>query len=366
MKNNEQRCWLALVRLGFISHSRLIRLLARLNHVTAIFSAPIALLQEIAGLSHDQAHLIKTFDFNMLKPDLAWLEHDRHYFLTIDDPRYPALLKTISQAPIALYVKGDLSAFDPPGFAIVGSRKPTPMGKKNADQFASELAKAGFSIVSGLAHGVDTASHEAAYRLGKTIAVMGTGIDVIYPKQNKKLAEELTETGLLVSEFALSSQPMRENFPRRNRVISGLSLGTLIVEAAMQSGSLITAKYALEQNREVFAIPGSIHNPESRGCHWLIKQGATLVEKVDDIMAELGGLLEWSENTREKEKLAFPDLDEDDSVILRAICDEPTTLDAMTGQIGFALDKIAYHLLRLELKGYVQSTTGGYVKLKSE
>lgn len=366
MTNDEQRCWLALVRLNFISHNRLTRLLARLHDITEIFSAPINLLQDIAGLSHDQASLIKTFDFNTLKPDLTWLDHDRHYFLTIDDPYYPTLLKKISQAPIALYVKGDLSAFNSPGFAIVGSRKPTPMGKENAYKFANLLANLGFSIVSGLAHGVDTASHEAAYPVGKTIAVMGTGIDIIYPKQNKKLAEELINTGLLVSEFALGSQPMRENFPKRNRVISGLSLGVLIVEAALQSGSLITAKYALEQNREIFAIPGSIHNPQSKGCHWLIKQGATLVEKVDDIIAELGGLLKWSENKQEKEKLAFPDLDEDDSVVLRAIRDEPITLDAMTHQTGFTLDKIAYHLLRLELKGYVQSATGGYVKLKSE
>ena len=366
MINNEQRCWLALVRLGFISHSRLTRLLARLNDVTAIFSAPIMLLQEMAGLSPDQAHLIKTFDVNTLKPDLAWLDHDRHYFLTINDSRYPALLKKISQPPIALYVKGDLSAFDLPGFAIVGSRKPTPMGKENAYQFASVLAHLGFSIVSGLAHGVDTAGHEAAYPVGKTIAVMGTGMDVIYPKQNKKLADRLIETGLLVSEFALGRGPMRENFPKRNRVISGLSLGVLIVEAALQSGSLITANYALEQNREVFAIPGSIHNPQSQGCHWLIKQGATLVERVDDIVAELGGLLKWSEKNQEKEKLAFPDLDEDDSVILGAIHDEPTTLDAVVHQVGLTLDKIAYHLLQLELKGYIQSTTGGYVKLKSK
>ena len=217
--------------------------------------------------------------------DEQWQRDPRHHKVAIGDERYPQLLEQISNPPLLLYVDGNAEILHLPALAIVGSRNPSKGGERNAFEFAQHLAGIGFTIVSGLAQGIDTAAHRGALAAGgRTIAFLGHGVDSVYPASNKALAEEIAATGALVSEFPLGTHPGREHFPQRNRLISGLSLGTLVVEAARRSGSLITARLAGEQGREVFALPGSIHNPLARGCHQLIRQGAKLVETSDDIV----------------------------------------------------------------------------------
>jgi DNA processing protein len=223
--------------------------------------------------------------------DLRWLEGEHHHFVPWHSDLYPRLLHELADPPVALWVRGNPDLLSLPQLAMVGSRNPTPHGRETAHRFAAHLSRCGLVITSGLALGIDTASHEGALQAdGSTIAVCGTGLDVAYPRGNSTLAELIASQGALVSEFPLGTPPMKAHFPRRNRIICGLALGTLVVEAALQSGSLITARLAAEQGREVFAIPGSIHNPLTRGCHRLIRQGAKLVESADDIFEELGSL----------------------------------------------------------------------------
>ena len=229
---------------------------------------------------------------NKTKPDISadlkWKLEDNHHIITLFDEAYPAQLKQLPDAPPILYVRGDPDYLKQPQLAVVGTRNPTAVGRKTAREFASHLSNAGITITSGLASGIDGASHEGALQgLAGTIAVVAHGLDIVYPAQHQKLAQRITEHGAVISEMPVGTQPQRGLFPRRNRLISALALGTLVVEAAFKSGSLITAKYALEQNREVFAIPGSIHNPMARGCHQLIRQGAKLVETAGDILEEL-------------------------------------------------------------------------------
>lgn len=222
---------------------------------------------------------------------LDWLQDPRHHLLTLADPAYPPVLLDIHDPPLVLYANGNLNALQRPALAIVGARSATPAGTDNAQAFAKHLAAKGWCIVSGLALGIDTAAHEGALQAGNagaTIAVMGTGMDIVYPARNRLLAHKIAEHGLLLSEFPLGTRALPWQFPKRNRIVAGLSKGVLVVEAARQSGSLITARMASEMGREVFAIPGSIHSPLSRGCHALIRQGAKLVESAQDISDELG------------------------------------------------------------------------------
>ena len=221
--------------------------------------------------------------------DERWLAGAGRSLVTWGSPGYPALLASIEDAPLTLFVEGDAGALALPQLAIVGSRNPTQIGRDTASQFAKHLAASGLAITSGLALGIDAAAHRGALLgPGRTIAVLGCGLDRIYPRENTELARQIVASGALVSDLPTGVPPLKQHFPRRNRIISGLSVGTLVVEAALQSGSLITARLAGEQGREVFAIPGSIHSPLSRGCHRLIRQGAKLVESVDDIFPELG------------------------------------------------------------------------------
>lgn len=364
MLSDDLRYWLALNRLGFINFSRLQQLQLFFPELKLIFSATEKDLQQAANLSAKQIAAIKQFDFAEVEKDLKWLmQSNQHHILTLVDTDYPELLKTITQPPILLYVDGQLSALSLPQFAIVGSRKPTPIAKENAYYFAKNMAQYGFSIASGLALGIDAASHQGALQTGTTIAVMGTSIEKIYPRQCQQLAMEIKQRGALLSEFPIGTPPRPQNFPQRNRIISGLSVGVLVIEAALQSGSLITAKYAAEQNREVFAIPGSIHNPQSKGCHWLIKQGAVLTEKTEDIINELQGVLEWLKLQSVQEKLDFSDIDEDDSAILACLSEEPVALDQIVAQSGYSIEKVATHLISLELRNLIKSMDGGYAKI---
>ena len=307
----------------------------------------------------------------LLERHLRWLDHPAHHFLHPGSPRYPPLLAKLSDAPLGLLVHGDADVLSLPQLAIVGSRNPTQTGRDIARQFAGHLARSGLAITSGLAIGIDTAAHRGALDAhGRTIAVCGTGLDISYPRANAGLAEEIASSGALLSEFPLGTPASRSNFPRRNRIISGLSLGTLVVEAAVQSGSLITARLAAEQGREVFAIPGSIHNPLSRGCHRLIREGAALVETADDIFAELRPLagalaaqMPVSAKTAESTALLTPALDKGYEILLDALGFEPASVDVLIARTGLKADEVASMLLILELEARIDACPGGlYVR----
>jgi DNA processing protein len=297
--------------------------------------------------------------------DLAWLESSGAQLVPVTSDRYPALLARISRGPPVLYVLGDTAALSSPQLAMVGSRSPTASGRSTARDFGSFLARAGITITSGLALGIDAASHEGALQgNGLTVAVCGCGLDVVYPRQNASLAKRIREHGALVSEFPPRTAPLPAHFPQRNRIISGLSFGTLVVEAARHSGSLITAQHALEQGREVFAIPGSIHNPLSRGCHELIREGAKLVETAADVLSEIGNFLGTqllaSASTLPADRDArAPALDKEYEILLDALGFEPATIDVLVSRTGFPTESVASMLLILELQGRVAPHAGG-------
>lgn len=284
---------------------------------------------------------------------------------------YPGLLAQISNPPPLLYVKGDAKLLSMPQVGIVGTRNPTHTGIENTRAFSRYLADGGFTITSGLALGIDGYAHEAALKAkGNTIAVMGTGIDQIYPQRHQRLADVIVERGgLLVTEFAPGTKPHANHFPRRNRIISGLSLGILVVEAAVKSGSLITARYALEQNREVFAIPGSIHNPQAKGCHALIKDGAQLVESGEDILKQLAGLIRYFAEQQaafnqetlpaENEKIVHA-LTEDEKTLLYSIGYDTLAIDEIIERSGLSSAEASAILLNLELKGIIKQSSWGY------
>lgn len=298
-----------------------------------------------------------------------WVGEQRHV-LTWASDLYPFLLRDIPDPPPVLYVLGDVAIVGQTQLAMVGSRNPTPAGKDNAKQFAASLADMGIIITSGMALGIDAAAHEGALLAkGRTIAVAGTGVDRVYPAQHRKLAHQIVaEGGAIISEYPLGAAPLKHQFPRRNRLISGMSLGTLVVEAAQSSGSLITARLAMEQGREVFAIPGSIHNPLAKGCHQLIRQGAKLVETAQDILEELGALLPLHseilsrsaslENSQRLEPVFEHDADHEQ--ILNAMGYEPADPDILVQRTGLPIEHIASMLLILELNNEIFSVPGGY------
>lgn len=305
-----------------------------------------------------------------VRADLAWLAEHNIHLLDPHSEHYPHLLREIRRAPPLLYVWGDPTVLSLPQIAVVGSRSPTPGGRDNATQFARELASAGVTITSGLALGIDIAAHQGTLSAnGKTIAVLGTGIDQIYPQRHFQIAQEIVNHGgAVITEFPLGVQPLPANFPQRNRIISGLSLGVLVVEAAVKSGSLITARYALQQNREVFAIPGSIHNPLSRGCHALIKDGAKLVETAQDIVDELQGFLsmKWQElqdPARTALQVAGELVEnEHEERILAELGYDPVTLDTLVERTGLGAGELMAALLTMELRGLVGNMGNGYAR----
>ncbi len=312
-----------------------------------------------SGRSALAAHLSPTqCDSLLAEPDAAqlapvhdWLAQPGNSLLTLADEDYPRSLLEIADPPAVLYCKGRRALLGQACLGIVGSRNATPQGLRDAEAFAHALSDAGLTIVSGLALGIDAAAHRGGLAgLGSSIAVVGTGLDRVYPARNKALAHHLAEDGLIVSEFPLGTPPLPNHFPRRNRLISGLSRGVLVVEAAPDSGSLITARVATEQGRDVFAIPGSIHSPLARGCHTLIKQGAKLVESAADILDELA----W------QQRLAPPELPEIlADPLLGAFDGAPTTLDTLAQRSGLTLDALSAKLLTLELEGRIAALPGG-------
>jgi DNA processing protein len=284
--------------------------------------------------------------------------------LPLSDPLYPPLLRQIPDPPFALFVRGDATLLSEPQLAMVGSRNPSVEGRRNAEEFAEYLAKCGLVIVSGMALGIDAASHRGALKDGKTVAVWGTGLDKTYPPRNRELAEEIIAKGAVVSEFPPGTPPLPMHFPRRNRIISGLSVGTLVVEAAKQSGSLITARTASEQGREVFAIPGSIHNPVARGCHRLLRDGAKLVESAGDILEELAPLLGLTALPAlpagaDVPAEGAPPEDPEYKLLLNSLDFAPTSVDSLVERTGLTPDVVSSMLLMLELQGHVEASPGG-------
>jgi DNA processing protein len=279
------------------------------------------------------------------------------------DESYPLLLKEIYDSPPLLYYRGRRELLNKPFLAVVGSRRPSRVGRNDAQAFAHALSRTGLTVVSGLALGVDGAAHQGALGAeASTIAVLGTGVDQCYPRSNAALYEQIAQEGLLISELPLGSPPLRHQFPRRNRIISGMSLGVLVVEAALRSGSLITARQALEQNREVFAIPGSIHNPASRGCNSLIKQGAKLVEQLDDILEELSGWFDGAEaGCAGHTGSEFTSLDAPaDSPVYRALGYDPIDVDTLAQLLGLPMSELLSMLSDLEVAGWVEQYRGAW------
>jgi DNA processing protein len=362
---DELTAWLTLMRAPSLHAGALRPVLRQLQSAAAILDASRVEL-EAAGAAPTLIEWVRSRPKHDVSADLRWLEGPDCCFLACNDARYPELLAAIDHAPAGLYVRGDASALSSPQLAIVGSRNPTPSGRENAHRFAAELTRCGLTITSGLAIGVDAAGHRGALAAdGRTVAVCGAGLDATYPRANAALAEEIAAHGALASEFPPGSPPVRSNFPRRNRIISGLSAGVLVVEAAIRSGSLITARLAAEQGREVFALPGSIHNELARGCHQLIRQGAKLVETIADVLVEirvLTGALQQASCANGGgggRKNSGAALDKEYEILLDALGFEPASVDALIARSGLGADAVASMLLILELEGCIESYPGG-------
>jgi len=336
-------------------------LLDRVGSPRTVFQESRSALTHL-GLKSATVDAILKPDWDRVNKDLSWLEAPGRHLLAITDETYPPLLREIPDPPPVLFVNGSVEILHLPQIAIVGSRNPSKLGLSTAYDFAATLACSRIATTSGLALGIDAAAHQGSLNARfPTIAVTGTGLDRVYPARHHELACNISTNGALVSEFPPGTVAKANHFPRRNRIIAGLSLGTLVVEAAIQSGSLITARLALEQGREVFAIPGSIHNPLSRGCNALIRQGAKLVETVEDIFEELGQFQNTNtlDNQQPKAVQLQFQLDEDHADLLKNIGQEPTSVDTLIVKMGLPPESVASMLLILELEGYISSAAGG-------
>jgi len=356
--------WLRFLRLPGIGAGRRLELLNYFGSVDALFGAARGQLERLlADAPEALAALRASPDEQQLAADLGWFSQPDRHLLTWFDDDYPRLLREIPDPPAALFVMGKRELLSQPQLAVVGSRNASAAGRENAQAFARELAQAGLVITRGLALGIDGAAHRGALDAGAaTLAVTGNGLDRVYPARHRDLAHTIASQGALVSEFPPGTPPRPENFPIRNRIVSGLALGVLVVEAAERSGALITARLASEQGREVFAIPGSIHSPLSRGCHRLIRQGAKLVETARDILEELGPLarlvIPSDEQTDSAPTLADM-LPESARRVLDCLGHDPLTIDTLVQRSGLTADTVSSMLLVLELQGLVASGAGG-------
>ena len=371
MDTEELRAWLRLSLTPGVGNTTARKLLTAFGSVQAIFEQSSATLQQLG--SDKLARALRSEPSGLAtqqQTTMDWLQAgDDRRIAVLGDPAYPQALLDIEDPPLMLYMLGTLASYAHSAtekiansLAIVGSRNPTPQGESNARQFAKAFGSAGICVVSGLALGIDGAAHDGAMLGGgETIAVVGTGLDRVYPKRHLDLAHRIARQGMIISEFPLGTPPLTANFPRRNRIISGLSRGTLVVEAALQSGSLITARLAAEQGKEVFAIPGSIHSPQSRGCHSLIKQGAKLVEVAQDVLEELrlaptsGAAPDALQEPPEEDEAAGSR----DSPLLAALGFDAVSLDALQARTGLDTAHLQAGLLELELDGQVARLPGG-------
>ncbi len=370
MSDSNTPTWLHLLNAPGLGFARIAKLLDQLEDANILLDhnhwpADLAVPQSAANY-------LKQATDDDIRTELEWADKPGNHILTWDDPLYPPQLKQISDPPIVLFIKGDPQVLLLPQLAVVGSRHASQAGLNNAHSFCHDLARRGLVITSGLAAGIDTQAHQGALDAQRpTVAVMGTGINSIYPKSNQSLAKTIAEQGAVVTELPFNTPPHAHNFPRRNRIIAGLSLGTLVIEAAQKSGTLITARLAMENNRPVMAIPGSIHNPLAKGCHQLIKQGAQLVESAADIMAELtpyiemlsdqlqNNLTDLGDTTLEKPD-DTPNIDVSDSQqhILNHLDFNPMSFDAIVEHTDMTSADVAADLLILELTGLVEKLPG--------
>ena len=360
---------LALLRASGIGPITFQKLISHFGSSSAALNASQQQLSNF-GLRQNSVASIKRPAWDDIERELEWSAEDNHFILTTTDPRYPRLLKSLVGHPAILYVMGEVDLLNHLQIAIVGSRNATTGGLDTASAFAKHLAQQGITITSGLALGIDAAAHQGALlETGGTIAVVGTGLDRMYPAKHKKLAQQILEQGAIISEYPLGTSAKAEHFPQRNRIISGMSLGTLVVEAAKRSGSLITAREASNQGREVFAIPSSIHNPMARGCHQLIREGAKLVETADDILNELGPLIHESmahnPNT-ETNTNNNAQLDPEYQQLIHAMGYDPISIDQLVNTTGLTVAAVSSMLLLLELDGHIATSPGGiYTRLKA-
>lgn len=377
---SQQRDWLVLIHAPSFGGAKLINAIESFGSASAVATASARELRKyglkeatIAGITHP--------DHTVIENAQRWLSHQRHHLLCWDNDDYPVLLRRISGPPAALFVDGDPGCLWQPQIAVIGSRNPTTGGLDHARDFATTLAHMGMTITSGLASGIDTAAHRAALAAGaQTIAVNGTGLDIIYPASSREVGEQIPTQGAMVSELPLGSQALRQHFPARNRIISGLSLAVLVIEAGLNSGTLITARKAAEQGRDVFALPGSLNNPMAKGCHRLIREGARLVETASDILQELGPVA--AELKMEiQQRLAFHDKtieagesesatspkppsaglldDKDYSAIWEVLSFDPKPVDSVIEQSGLSAREVSSMLLMMELKGMVKKSVDG-------
>jgi DNA processing protein len=366
-----QNAWLILALASAVRGPQMTRLLLHFENIDNIIAASQADLIA-AGATKAVAHQIANPDKQQLALCERWLSVEDHHAINWSDSQYPPLLREISDPPVLLFVRGDASVLTLPQFAIVGSRNATSSGCETARQFATHLSDSGFCIVSGLAAGIDAAAHRGALDSGNsTVAIFGTGPDQVYPARHVALADAISDQGALVSEFPPGTPPRRSQFPKRNRVISGMAVGTLVVEASLRSGALITAKLAAEQGREVFAMPGSIHNPTARGCHQLIRSGAKLVETARDIIEELSGLLgELSQSVEQNKPVSTVpsahEVDPDYQRLLELMGWDPANVDTLVTRSGLTADEVSSMLLILELDGRVEPLTGGSYRQRED
>ncbi|PKH05896.1 DNA-protecting protein DprA [Moritella sp. Urea-trap-13] len=363
MVNEQDKYWLALYDVPKIGGSRALKLLQKTS-LTKLFTSSAQYLQSL-GLDSAQQQAILNPDWQAIENSLNWLAgQDNRYLIPITSSLYPLALKNIPSPPLLLYVEGNVELISQPQIAMVGTRAPSYYGKRHAHNFAAELVQLGLVVTSGLAIGVDSECHRSVLAAkGHTIAVLGTGLANIYPKRHQKLAQQIREQGALVSEFSPFTQARPEHFPRRNRIVSGLSLGVVVIEAALNSGSLISARCALEQGREVFALPGAIDNPMAAGCHYLIQQGAKLITQTSDITDELTYI-----NVRtnfeqtdlfspEPETVSLPN-----QIILDSVGYEVTTADLIAERSQQPVSQVLTSLIELELDNWINAVPGGYVR----
>lgn len=365
MDRDEVAAWLRLLETPQVGRESARKLLAAFGSPEAVLAAPLAARRQVVTAEAAKA-LDQPADNlpGLIDATLQWLSDastGARCLVPIGDRHYPELLLQTADPPLMLYVQGDVSLLGTPGIGVVGSRNPTPQGRENARAFSSHLSQAGWTIVSGMALGVDGAAHEGGLcGPGRTVAVVGTGLDRVYPRRHLELARRIAEHGAIVSEYSIGTPPLPPNFPLRNRIIAGLTRGTLVVEAALQSGSLITARLASEMGREVFAIPGSIHSPQSRGCHALIKQGAKLVESGEDVLEELPPVSSLLGPAQTASTLGEDDAPADQALdpLLAALGYEPTSLDALVARTGWPAPQLNARLLEPELTGMVARLPG--------
>ncbi|OGB89185.1 DNA protecting protein DprA [candidate division WOR-1 bacterium RIFCSPHIGHO2_01_FULL_53_15] len=364
--NEDLKYWLAINKIPGLGAVTINKLWGRFESIEAVWRADEKDIFAVEGINRTAAAAFIQ-SRGQLDPaaELAEVEKQRVSILTLADKNYPKNLKNIYDPPPVLYVKGDLLPSDGRSLAIVGTRRASRYGLETAKKFAGELAALGMTIVSGLASGIDTAAHQGALEAnGRTIAVFGCGVDVIYPPHNKEMSREIESRGALVSEFPMGARGEKGNFPRRNRIISGLSLGVIVVEGHYDSGAMITAKAALEQGREVFAVPGNVGLEQSKGPHWLIKQGAKLVETVEDVLEELNIQLQTSNfkttNKSQTPKTRPANLTPEEAKIYDALTDESKHLDSVAAEAGLPVHQASSLLMMLEIKKAVRQLPGKY------